>query len=222
MARSQPEGFLATPSHEPARGVLVLHAWWGLNDTIKAVCKRLAEAGYTAFAPDLYHGKVADTIPGAEALSQVVDANHEQTEAEVVEAARFLHERAGGRGMTVMGFSLGAYYSIVLAAMHPDLIDSVALFYGTVGTMPVDQSRSQASYLGHFAANDPFETPANVDTLESSLKQAGRPVSFYRYPGTSHWFFEPDRTDAYNKAAASLAWERTLEFLKSTSGKAAG
>ena len=80
--------------------------------------------------------------------------------------------------------------------------------------MGSDFSASRADYLGHFAENDPYETQANVDSLETSLRRVGRPVTFYRYPGTGHWFFEPDRTEAYNAAAASLAWERTLAFLK--------
>ena len=56
--------------------MLVLHAWWGLNDTMKEVCKRLAASGFACFAPDLYHGKVADTIPDAETLAGALDANH--------------------------------------------------------------------------------------------------------------------------------------------------
>jgi carboxymethylenebutenolidase len=50
--------------------------------------------------------------------------------------------------------------------------------------------------------------------LEGLLKKAGRPVTIHRYPGTGHWFFEPDRLDAYNQEAANLAWERTLAFLR--------
>src|SRR3954452_21758486 len=88
-------GFLALPDRGFGPGVLVLHAWWGLNDTIRAVCTRLAEAGFVAFAPDLYHGKVATTIAKAEILGNAVDTNHTQAEAEVVDAARFLGERAG-------------------------------------------------------------------------------------------------------------------------------
>ena len=105
----------------------------GLNDTIKAFCTRLAESGFVAFAPDLYHGKVADTIPDAEALGQALDANHLQAKAEIADAARFLSERAGqaGRGLAVIGFSLGAYYALDLASADPEHIRSVVLFYGT-------------------------------------------------------------------------------------------
>lgn len=213
MTHSQPEGFLAVPSTGQGPGVLVLHAWWGLNDTLKGVCTRLAAAGFTAFAPDLYHGRVADTIPEAEALGQALDANYLQAKAEIAEAARFLGERVGpaGGGLAVLGFSLGAYYALDLAAAAPEQVRAVVLFYGTGGG---DFSASQAAYLGHFAGDDPFEPEANVQELEAALRQAGREVEFHRYSGTGHWFCEPDRADAYHPAAASLAWERTLAFLQ--------
>ncbi len=219
MAHPQPQGFLAAPPTGTGPGVLVLHAWWGLNDTIKAVCNRLAESGFVAFAPDLYHGKVADTIADAESLSKVVDTNHLQAEAEVAEAAKFLSERVGeaSRGIAVVAISLGGYYALHLADADPELIHSVVLFYGTDGGFGGDFSNSRAAYLGHFAENDEYEPPSNANKLEETLKRAGRPVTFHHYSGTGHWFFEPDVSQAYNEAAASLAWDRTLAFLKRSS-----
>ena len=213
MTYSQPQGFLAAPPTGQGPGVLVLHAWWGLNDTIKTFCTRLAESGFVVFAPDLYHGKVAHTIPDAEALGKALDSNHLQAKAEIVEAVRYLNERAGqaDRGLAVIGFSLGAYYALDLSNADPEHIRSVVIFYGTGAD---DFSGSKADYLGHFAENDEFEPKSNVDSLEESLKRAGRPVTFHRYSGTGHWFFEPDRSQAYNQTAASLAWDRTLTFLK--------
>ena len=216
MTHTQPDGYLAVPPSGKGDGVLVLHAWWGLNDTIKAFCTRLAQSGFVAFAADLYHGKIADNIADAETLGNALDANHLQAKAEIAEATMFLNERVGDAGSTlaVIGFSLGAYYALNLAAAHPEHIHSVVLFYGTDGTMGTDFSKSKADFLGHFAENDVYETKSNVDTLEAALKRAGRPVTFHRYSGTGHWFFEPDRPDAYNQAAAGLAWDRTLAFLK--------
>jgi len=249
MTHPQPDGFLAVPdatSRPPVRlsrrhrgtavprgvkvaspptgkgpGVLVLHAWWGLNDTMKGVCTRLAESGFVAFAPDLYHGKVADNIADAETLVKALNANDLQAKSEIADATRFLrhttvwHERVGqaDRGLAVIGFSLGAYYALDLAAADPEHIRAVVLFYGTGDA---DLSNSQAAYLGHFAENDPYEPQSNVDALEEYLKRLGRPVTFYRYPDMGHWFFERDRTDAYNREAATLAWERTLTFLRNS------
>src|SRR5512138_2999312 len=133
MTHSQPRGFLAAPPTGKGPGVLVLHAWWGLNNTIKAFCTQLAEAGFVTFAPDLYHGKVAQTIPDAESLSQSLDANPLQAKAEIVDAVQFLLEQASqdSRGLAVIGFSLGAYYALDLSAAVPEHIRSVILFYGT-------------------------------------------------------------------------------------------
>src|SRR6185503_4677518 len=136
--------------------------------------------------------------------------------AEIADATRFLSQRAGQAegGLAVIGFSLGAYYALDLAAADPEHIRSVVIFYGTGGG---DFSASRAAYLGHFAENDEFEPQSNVDELEETLRRAGRPVAFYCYSGTGHWFFEPDRSQAYDQAAASLAWDRTLAFLRRSS-----
>lgn len=193
--------------------MLVLHAWWGLNDAAKAFCARLSQAGFVAFAPDLYHGKVATTIADAESLGKALDARHSDAKAEIARAAAFLAQRASHaeRGLAVIGFSLGAYYALDLSAGDPERVRAVVLFYGTGDA---DFTRAKAAYLGHFAERDPFEAPANVDALETALARSGREVTFHRYAGAGHWFFEPDRTDAYDPAAARLAWDRTVAFLK--------
>jgi carboxymethylenebutenolidase len=213
MTYSQPDGFLALPPTGKGPGVLVLHAWWGLNDTIKTYCRQLAEAGFVVFAPDLYHGQIADDIDGAETLGAALDANYLQAKAEIADAIRFLHERSepAESGLAVIGFSLGVYYALDLAAADPEHIRSVVIYYGTGDG---DYSNSRAAYLGHFAENDEFEPQSNVDALEESLRRAGRPMTFYRYSGAGHWFCEPDRSQAYVQASANLAWERTLAFLK--------
>ena len=212
MSHAQPAGYLVMPTGGVGEGVLVLHAWWGLNDTMREVCTRLAESGFIAFAPDLYRGKTADTIPDAERLSSELDAN--RARADIVNAVEFLAERAGtsaGAGVALIGFSLGAYFALESSATHPEHIRSVVVFYGTG---PSDFGRSKAAYLGHFAETDEFEPQASVDKLEADLRRAQRPVQLHTYPGTGHWFFEADRSQAFNAAAASLAWERTLAFLR--------
>lgn len=94
MSQAQPDGYLALPQAGSGNGVLVLHAWWGLNDTIKAFCERLAAAGFVAFAPDLYHGSVALTISEAEVLGAALDEQAGRAKAEIAAAAAYLAERA--------------------------------------------------------------------------------------------------------------------------------
>lgn len=214
MTRSQPEGFLALPPTGKGRGVLVLHAWWGLNETIQAFCTRLAGSGFSAYAPDLYHGQLATSISEAERLSSALEVGDARAVIKAGVDHLCQHAANGGSDLAVVGFSLGAYFALELSNSDPDHIRSVVVFYGTGHE---DYTASRAAYLGHFADADEFEPEANVDHLEVLLRKAGRPVTFHRYPATGHWFFEPDRTQAFDQAAASLAWERTLAFLKGPS-----
>jgi len=212
MEINQPNGYLALPSTGLGSPVLVLHAWWGLNDTLKAFCDRLAASGFTAFAPDLYQGQTATTIPQAETLSSTLFAHLDRPRADLDQALTYLFGRTGSP-LAVVGFSLGAFFALDLSITHPQQVHSVVVFYGT---HPGDFHTSQANYLGHFAEMDEFEPQSEVDNLEAALRAAGRPLQFHHYPGTGHWFFEPDRPQAYNQLAATLAWERTLEFLKAS------
>ena len=215
MPDSAPPGHLARPPlRPPGPGILVLHPWWGLNDAVKDVCERLAGEGFTAFAPDLYHGRIATTVEEAEALSGALLGGTQGRE-DVALGARFLGENADPEtgGIAVVGFSLGAFYALDLSAADPENVRVVVLFYGT---RPGDYGSSKAAYLGHFAESDEFEPASEVKNLEKALLDAGRPVEFHTYGGTGHWFFEPDRTDAYRPEAARQAWERTVTFLRKT------
>jgi len=122
-----------------------------------------------------------------------------------------VHAGQPGGGIAVVGFSLGAFYALDLSTEQSDLVRKVVVYYGS----GVEDFRTaSAAYLGHFAENDDYEPQSQVEHLEQSIRSVGLPVTIYRYPGTGHWFSEPDRLQAYHPAAASLAWERTLAFLQ--------
>jgi carboxymethylenebutenolidase len=191
-----------------APGVLVLHAWWGLNDDVIAYADRLASSGFRVIAPDMFEGNVATTIEDAEKLS---GAGDDVAEAIVLAAVDELGKRVGSDArIGVLGFSFGAAYSILAPSERDRLAASVA-YYGTYWGDFL--SKSKAPLLGHFAENDPFEPAESVDALEQAMRDAGREATFHRYPGTGHWFAEPSRHDAYNAEAAELAFERTVAFL---------
>jgi carboxymethylenebutenolidase len=196
---------------------VVLHAWWGLTEPFRQVCYRLADAGFIALAPDLYHGKTAATVEQAEALASALGGQSERVQGDIRGALQFLRQNgatgpADGRGpFGFVAFSLGGAYALDMSVELPEEIAAVVIFYATYTGL--DYRRAQAAYLCHFAEHDPYEPAESVAQLEQELQAAGRPASFYTYPGTTHWFFEANRPDAYDAAAAALAWERTLAFL---------
>ena len=202
--------YLAQPENG-GPGVLVLHAWWGLNPFFERLCDRLAEQGFTAFAPDLNAGEVAQTVDEAKALMEKRD--WAWTEGAAFGAADHLRSLPGVQPgpLGVIGFSMGAAWALELSVKRPQDFGAAVLFYGSNSA---DFSQSRAAYLGHFAEVDEWEPLDGIRQMESDLRAAGREVTFHLYPGTGHWFFEDDRPADYNAEAAALAWERTLEFLK--------
>jgi carboxymethylenebutenolidase len=210
-------GYLAVSERGSGPGVLVLHAWWGLTPVFTDVCDRLAAAGFVALAPDLYGGgATAETIAEAEALMGSVDeaAVAEPAVLAATDQLRALPAVTGDR-IGVVGFSMGAYWALRLSQARPDEVGAVVTIYGTDDG---DYSTARAAYLGHFAEQDDYEPLEAVHALEERIRAAGREVTFHVYPGTGHWFVEPNRPEVYAAAAADLVWERTLEFLQAQLG----
>jgi carboxymethylenebutenolidase len=205
-------GFLATPDAGQGPGIIVLHAWWGLNDFFKALCRRLADAGFVALAPDLYHGAVATTIAEAKQLRSQLDRDSVNKDMSAAVAYLAEHPAVQGKSLGVVGFSLGAHWALWLADHHPRSIGAVVLYYGTSGGR---FTKTQAAFLGHFAEHDSWGAGTqSVQAMEMRLNAAGRTATFHTYPNTQHWFAEDDRPDAFAPEAARLAWERSIEFLR--------
>jgi carboxymethylenebutenolidase len=203
-------GYLALPAQEPAPGVIVLHAWWGLNQIFRNLCDRLASEGFVVFAPDLNEGRVASTIDEAKEIMSSLDG---QRKYEVAMAAvDFLRARPEVRKepFDLIGFSMGGAWSLVLASERPEDIHKVVLFYGAGEG---DYKKMKADVLGHFSDVDEWEDIDYVRSMEGDMRNAGLNTTFHIYPRLPHWFFEEDRPE-FNPEAAELAWQRTLEFLR--------
>jgi carboxymethylenebutenolidase len=205
-------GYLAGPElPDPgSTGVLLLHAWWGLDADLLAFADRLGETGFPVLAPDLFGGRTADTIEGAEALA--TGADEALADAITLGSVDALATRLGGSGrIVVIGFSFGAAWALWLPAKRPESIAGSVVYYGSMDGPSLAAGR--APVLGHFAADDPYEPEENVTGLETALRNAGREVTIHRYPGTGHWFAEPSKA-AFVPDAAEQAWERTLAFVQ--------
>lgn len=196
-------------------GVLLLHSWWGLTPFFKSVADRLADEGFVVLAPDLMHGRLPSSAEEAQRLLAESDPN-DGVRLVTAAATRLRDLRITPDGpIGVVGFSMGASWALWLSARAPDLVAATVVFYGGQN---IDFDDARSAYLGHFAEHDVFESDDDIAFLEASLGLAGCDATFHRYPGTSHWFFEADRPDAYDADAAELAWSRTVAFLRERLG----
>src|SRR5919109_1459652 len=161
------KGFLAVPPQSNAPGVIVLHAWWGLNPFFKSLCDRLAAQGFVAFVPDLKEGKVAQTVDEAKQIMSESDS--ERQHAIVVAVPDVLRGRPEVRkhAFSLIGFSMGASWSLVLASERPTDIGKVVLFYG-IGE--ADLAKIKADILGHFSDADEWESLDGIRAMEADMR----------------------------------------------------
>src|SRR5947209_6552660 len=128
-------GYLAVPEQGSGPGVLVLHAWWGLTEPFRHACDRLAEAGFVALAPDLYHGKTTASVEEADALGSALDQDVERWRGDIAGAMQFLRQHeanrlANGRSkFALVGFSLGGAYALDMSITLAEEIAAVVTFY---------------------------------------------------------------------------------------------
>ena len=210
------QGWLAVPASGKGPGVIVIQEWWGLVAHIKDVCERFAQAGFTALAPDLYHGT---TVQEPDAATKAMMAlNIQQVGKDMSGAVDYLRslESVSGSGIGVVGFCMGGGLALLLAQQRPDAIRAAAPFYGVGpalgdvhGWMAVN-----AAFQGHYAEHDDSAGPGAARQLEAELHQAGKEAQFFVYPGTHHAFFNDTRPEVYDAGAAHLAWERTVSFFR--------
>jgi carboxymethylenebutenolidase len=205
------QGYLATPTQGKGPGVLVIQEWWGLVGHIKNVCDRFAAEGFSALAPDLYHGKVADEPDEAGKLFMALNIAH--AEKDLAGAAKYLAGHSSTKKMGAVGFCMGGQLALFAGCIEPN-IGAVVDFYGIHPNVKPDYSKLSAPVLGLFAEKDAFVTPQTAREVETAIKNAGKQVAIHIYPGVDHAFFNDERGDVYNKPAADDAWRRTLAHFR--------
>lgn len=202
-------GYLASSASGPAPGILALHAWWGLNDTFRAVADRLAAEGFCALAPDIFgDGSVVTTVEEAQARIEALD--EVGAEQAILGAIARLQAEPGVAGgpLGVIGFSMGAAFAMWVSARAPDVIRATVAVYGSGGS-----GSGRSAVQVHAAQDDAWQPEEETAEMEAELRTAGREVESFRYPGTRHWFLEPDRPE-YDPDATALAWSRIVPFLR--------
>lgn len=205
------DGYLATPAAGRGPGVLVIQEWWGLVGHIKNVCDRFAAEGFTALAPDLYHGQTADEPDGAGKLFMAL--NIARAEQDLRGAARYLAGHSSTAKLGAVGFCMGGQLALFAATLNPN-IGAAVDFYGIHPHVKPDYAKLGGPVLGLFAEKDQFVPPQVAREVEKAITDAGKSVEIHIYPGVDHAFFNDERKDVYDTAAAADAWRRALAFFR--------
>jgi carboxymethylenebutenolidase len=214
---STASGYLVVPAGGSGPGVLVIQEWWGLDSGIKEMAERLAEAGFVALAPDLYHGELAahDEMDKAGQLMQSMPPD--RAGRDMSSAVDFLasHAAVTSDGIGVVGFCMGGMLSFIIAANRPDKVRAVVPFYGfPQGDSEPDWSKLAAPVRGHMAEHDDFFGPEAAKALEAKLQGMGKDVILTVHAGTGHAFMAPHNAlGTRDERAYAEIWPTVIAFL---------
>ena len=209
-------GYYAYPQDatEPLPGILAIHEWWGLNENIEAMARRLAGEGYQVLAVDLYNGETADTPEAAQQLVQEVANNPFAAEANVSSAYSFLATEKQAPQIGSIGWCFGGSWSLETALLFPKELDAAVIYYGgQIGEATTEElSTLEMPILGIFGAEDSSIPSQTVSEFESTLNELGKEAEIIVYENAGHAFANPSGQN-YVPEAAERAWEQTQEFL---------
>jgi carboxymethylenebutenolidase len=207
------KGLLSQPADAEGKlpGVVVVHENRGLNPYIEDVGRRVALAGFVSLAPDAL--TPLGGYPGNDDAGREMQRQRDRDEMleDFIAAYQHLTEHSACTGRVgVVGFCFGGWISNMMAVRVPDLAAAVPFY----GTQPADDQVPQikAPLLLHFAELDD-RVNEGWPEYEAALKANDKQYTAHLYPAVNHGFHN-DTTPRYDKAAAELAWQRTVDFFK--------
>ena len=210
----------------PRPGVLVVHEWWGHNNYARERARKLAEAGYTAFAVDMYgDGKRAEHPDQAGEFSSVVMQNMDLGRARFMAALALLreHSTTDPEQVAAIGYCFGGGVVLQMARFGVD-VKGVVSFHGSLSTsQPSEPGAIKAKILVCHGAEDAFIPQEQVDQFIAEMQSAQAYLQFISYPGAPHSFTNPE-ADAYNQKfdipvgynaeADAQSWADMLRFFE--------
>ena len=217
-AAGDTDTYLASARPSPGAPVLLLHTWWGLNETIRDLADRLAGDGFTVMVPDLFDGVVSTTIEDADVYTTSIEQGDGQPgglnpdlimgRVQATLDHLLAHPDVRGDRAGIIALSFGGWYGSQVAAARSDVAAFVSIY------SDVFEAPGGAAYLGHFAEQDAYVDSTQVADMEKTL---GDGSAAHVYPGTKHWFMESDRPE-FDAAATELAYARTVAFMRANLG----
>jgi carboxymethylenebutenolidase len=208
-------GYLVRPDSEaPARGVVVIQEWWGVDAHVKDVTTRFAKQGYAALAPDLYHGRTIPVSEPDEAQKALMQLDFQRAIKEVVGAVSYLVSQpfVSPKKVGVIGFCMGGGLALRTATQSAD-VGAVAAFYGGGSPDASAFAHNHAAILNIIGEHD-ADVAKSIRALDAGLKAYQFPHEVASYPEGHHAFFNDTRPQIYNASAAQDAWKRSLDWFQ--------
>lgn len=191
----------------------------GVDPFIRGIVDRLAQAGFAAIAPDLYHRDPLPQDDGLTKMKRLLDEQILEDLAAATQHLRGLPEADPGR-IATLGFCMGGRIAYLHATADPELRAAVVFYGGNImlpwgeGPSPFDRSAAiQCPVLGLFGEEDKNPSPDDVEKIDAELTRLGKPHEFHSYPGAGHAFLN-DTRPSYRPEAAADAWDKCLEMLR--------
>lgn len=216
MTFDRPAGYKAYVAEPRTRSlkatVLVIHENRGLNDHIRDVARRFALEGFRAVAPDflsLSGGTPANEDAARDAIGKLDLA---RVTADAVTMLEELAKSSRGGKVGAVGFCWGGAFVDRLAVAAGDKLDAGVSYYGPAPN-PSEAAEVQAPLMIHLAGLDTRVAETAWPWI-TALRKAGKKVTYFNYEGTNHAFNNDTSAERYDKAAANLAWQRTLRFFR--------
>jgi carboxymethylenebutenolidase len=211
------QGYLFRPASGSGPGVVVVQEWWGVDPGIRATAQRLADAGFVALVPDLYHGELCAHDEMDKAAQLMNGLPPERAARDMSLAVDYLSnlDNVTSDGLGVLGLCMGGMLSLLLAANRGDRIKAAVPFYGFPPPgMEPDWSGLRAVVRGHMAEHDDFFGPDAAHALEEKLRAMGKDVELTVHPGTAHAFMGPHNAlGTLDEKLAAQIWPEAIAFL---------
>jgi carboxymethylenebutenolidase len=212
--------FALPESLKPVPGVIVCMHAPGVDPFIRSIVERLAEVGFAALAPDLYHGDPAKEDDPLTRMGRLRDDQIIQDLQAAAHHLRSLREVQAEHTASI-GFCMGGRIAYLHAAEDPRLKAAVVFYGGNImvrwghAKAPFERSAGIACpVLGLFGEEDTNPSPADVAKIDAELERLGKPHEFHSYPGAGHAFLNFARVEAYRPDAAADAWSKCVSWLQ--------
>jgi len=197
---------------DPLPAVIVIHDWWGLNDSVRSLADRLAAEGFIVLAVDLFSGETAASVGAANQHMLRVVENPEIAQENIRKAYEFVSGIAGAPQVAALGWGFGGGWALDTAMLFPEDLDAAVIYYPQVRADAEELRPINVPILAHFGNSDKGIPMASVREFEDALERLRKNYDLQIYAGVGQGFADPGAA-GYNAKAAEKAWQTTLEFL---------